>query len=314
MSELLQITFWATFLSAAIRTAIPVLCASLGEDLSEKAGIINVGLEAVMLTGAFFGFATAYLTHSLFWGFVVGMLAGMAASLFHAFLSVYLKQNQNVAGVALNLMATGIISFLFQLMVTRYGIPRIDTLQNIPIPLLSKIPLIGDALFNKDIVVYLAYLLVIGMVIFYKKTVWGMSLCAVGENPRAADTVGISVYRNQYLAAAVNGLLGGLGGAYLLLGQLGIFFENITAGRGYIALAVVVFGRRNPIGIFLAALFFGAAEAFQFRLQILGISLPVQLFTGLPYVLTVFSLLLVARNKKNNTPSALGTAYDRMSR
>ena len=141
-----------------------------------------------------------------------------------------------------------------------------------------------------------------------------MALCAVGENPKAADTVGISVYKNQYMAAAVNGILGGLGGAYLLLGQLGIFFENITAGRGYIALAVVVFGRRNPIGILLAALFFGAAEAFQFRLQILGISLPVQLFTGLPYLLTALSLLVVARTKNNDTPSALGIPYDRMSR
>jgi len=170
-------------------------------------------------------------------------------------------------------------------------------------------------LFNKDIVVYFSYLLVVFLVSYYKKTIWGMSLCAVGENPRAADAVGISVYKNQYMAAAVNGLLGGLGGAYLLLGQLGIFFENITAGRGYIALAVVVFGRRNPIGILLAALFFGAAEAFQFRLQILGISLPIQVFTGLPYVLTALSLLLVARSKRDRyalLPWEL--SYERMSR
>lgn len=242
------------------------------------------------------------------------MLAGMLLSLLHAFLSVYLKQDQNVAGVALTLLATGLTSYIFQLMVNRYGIPQIETLKSVPIPLLSKIPLIGDALFNKDIVVYFSYLLVVFLVFYYKKTIWGMSLCAVGENPRAADAVGISVYKNQYMAAAVNGLLGGLGGAYLLLGQLGIFFENITAGRGYIALAVVVFGRRNPIGILLAALFFGAAEAFQFRLQILGISLPIQVFTGLPYVLTALSLLLVARSKRDGTPAALGVAYDRMSR
>lgn len=185
-----------------------------------------------------------------------------ALSLLHAFLSVYLKQDQNVAGVALNLLATGLTSYIFQLMVNRYGIPQIETLKSVPIPLLSKIPLIGDALFNKDIVVYFSYLLVVFLVFYYKKTIWGMSLCAVGENPRAADAVGISVYKNQYMAAAVNGLLGGLGGAYLLLGQLGIFFENITAGRGYIALAVVVFGRRNPIGILLAALFLAQRRLF----------------------------------------------------
>ena len=127
MSELQQLTFWAPFLSAAVRTAIPILSASIGEALSEKAGIINVGLEAVMLVGAFFGFAAAYLTHSLFWGFVVGMLAGMLLSLLHAFLSVNLKQDQNVAGVALNLLATGLTSYIFQLMVNRYGIPQIET-------------------------------------------------------------------------------------------------------------------------------------------------------------------------------------------
>lgn len=280
MSELLQLTFWATFLSAAVRTAIPILCASIGEDISEKAGIINVGLEAVMLVGAFFGFAAAYLTRSLFWGFVVGMLAGMLLSLLHAFLSVYLKQDQNVAGVALNLLATGLTSYIFQLMVNRYGIPQIETLKSVPIPLLSKIPLIGDALFNKDIVVYFSYLLVVFLVFYYKKTIWGMSLCAVGENPRAADAVGISVYKNQYMAAAVNGLLGGLGGAYLLLGQLGIFFENITAGRGYIALAVVVFGRRNPIGILLAALFLAQRKLFSSDCRFWGYRSPFRSLQG----------------------------------
>ena len=280
MSELLQLTFWATFLSAAVRTAIPILCASIGEDISEKAGIINVGLEAVMLVGAFFGFAAAYLTRSLFWGFVVGMLAGMLLSLLHAFLSVYLKQDQNVAGVALNLLATGLTSYIFQLMVNRYGIPQIETLKSVPIPLLSKIPLIGDALFNKDIVVYFSYLLVVFLVFYYKKTIWGMSLCAVGENPRAADAVGISVYKNQYMAAAVNGLLGGLGGAYLLLGQLGIFFENITAGRGYIALAVVIFGRRNPIGILLDALFLAQRKLFSSDCRFWGYRSPFRSLQG----------------------------------
>ncbi|QNL43502.1 ABC transporter permease [Oscillibacter hominis] len=312
MSEFLTIGFLTTFLSAAVRTAMPLMCAAIGEDVSEKAGLINVGIEAVMIGGAFFGFAGAYLTDSLLIGFLCGMLGGLVFSMLHAFLSIYMRQDQNVAGVALNLLATGITSYLFMLLVNAYGIPQIHTLSSIPIPGLCKIPLIGEALFNKDIVTYIVFLLIIAMIVFFRRTVWGMSLCSIGENPRAADTVGLPVYRIQYAAAAFNGIMGGLGGAYLLLGQLGVFYENITAGRGYIALAVVVFGKRNPLGIFLASLFFGAADALQFRMQALGITLPTQLFTGLPYLLTALSLLLVA--KRNSDPAALGKPYIRTSR
>ena len=312
LQEFLTIGFLTTFLAAAVRTAMPLVCAAIGEDTSEKAGIINVGIEAVMIAGAFTGFVSAYLTHSLLLGFLLGMVGGMACSLLHAFLSVFLRQDQNVTGVALNLLVTGITSYLYLLLVNRYGMPQVDTLTTLPIPGLCRIPVLGEALFNRDIVTYLIYLLIALMVFFYRKTAWGMSLCAVGENPRAADTVGLPVYRIQYLAAAFNGLLGGLGGAYLILGQLGVFYENITAGRGYIALAVVVFGRRKPIGILLASLFFGAADALQFRLQALGIALPTQLFTSLPYVLTVLSLLLVA--KKNTDPAWLGKPYVRSNR
>ena len=312
MQDILTIGFLTAFLSAAIRTAMPLICGAVGEDISEKAGIINVGIEAVMIAGAFCGFVGAFLTQSLALGFVFGMLGGTLVSLLHAFISVYLRQDQNVAGVAINLLVTGVTSYLYLLLVNRYGMPQIDTLPSVPIPLLSSIPLLGDAFFHQDLVTYLIYVLVLFMVFFYRRTAWGMELCAVGENPQAADTVGLPVYRIQYLAATANGLLGGLGGAYLILGQLGVFYENITAGRGYIALAIVVFGRRNPIGIFLASLFFGAADAFQFRLQTLGIVLPTQFFTGLPYLLTVLSLLLVA--KKNTDPSWLGKPYIRTVR
>ncbi len=313
MSEFLNIGFMTTFLSAAIRMAVPLTFTAIGEDVSEKAGIINVGLEAVMIVGAFSGFAGMFYTGNLVLGFLCGMLGGMFASMLHAFLSVYLRQDQNVAGVALNLFAAGITSYLFMLMVNANGsLPNIVTLRPIPIPLLSGIPFLGEVFFNKDIVTYLAYLTVAVASVFMWRTIWGLSLSSVGENPRAADTVGLPVYKIQYAAAAFNGIMGGIGGAYLILGQVGVFYENITAGRGYIALAIVVFGKRNPIGIFLAALFFGAADAFQFRLQTLGITLPTQLFTGLPYLLTVGALLLVA--KKNTNPAALGTPYIRTSR
>ena len=218
-----------------------------------------------------------------------------------------------MAGVAINLFATGITSYLFMLLITANGsLPQISTLNAAAIPLLSRIPVIGEVFFNQDVVAYLAYVIVIIAAVFLYRTNWGLSLCSVGENPSAADTVGLSVYKIRYCAAAFNGLMIGLGGSYLILGQLGVFYENITAGRGFIALAVVVFGRRNPFGIILASLFFGAADAFQFRLQTLGITLPTQLFTGLPYILTVLALILVS--KKNTNPAALGKPYIRASR
>lgn len=183
-----------------------------------------------------------------------------------------------------------------------------------PIPILHKVPLIGEAFFQKDIVTYLLYVLMVILLWFFSKTAWGLSLIAVGENPQAADTVGLPVFRIKYLAALFNGAMGGLGGAYLILGQLGMFSENVTSGRGYIALSLVVFGRRNPLGICLATLFMGAANALQFKMQALGVEMPVQFFTGLPYLLTVIVLIFSAVKKNDSDPASLGKPYIRSMR
>jgi simple sugar transport system permease protein len=243
------------------------------------------------------------------------MLGGLLFSMIHAFISIYLRQNQSVTGTALNLFSVGLTSYLFSVMVnnTSGTYPQIDTLQSLPIPLLCKIPIIGEAFFNKDIITYISYIMVILISLFLTRTMWGMSLVSVGENPQAADTVGINVFKTKYLAAIFNGLMGGMGGAYLILGQLGMFSENVTSGRGYIALSLVVFGKRNPYGVFFASLFMGAANAMQFKLQALGINLPVQLFTGLPYIFTILVLLLSA-SKKNSDPASLSKPYIRSLR
>ena len=314
--EILNMTFLASFLSAAVRMGVPLAYAALGETVSQKAGTLNIGLEANMPAGAFFGFAAAYKSDSLFLGFICGMLAGVCFSLLHAFFSIYLRQNQNVTGTALNLFALGLTSYLFQVIVNQTSgtYPQISTLPVLTIPVLSKVPLIGDAFFNKDIITYLLYLFAIGILLFLKKTVWGLSLTSVGENPQAADTVGLPVFRIKYLAAAFNGIMSGLGGAYLVLGQLGMFSENVTSGRGYIALSLVVFGRRHPVGVCLAALFMGAANALQFKMQTLGVDLPIQFFTGLPYMLTVAVLVIGANKKTDSDPAALGKPYIRTMR
>ncbi len=313
MSEIITVGFIASFLAAAVRTSLPITLGALGETVSEKAGIINVGIEAIMLCGAFFSFAGLYFTGSMILGFLCGILAGALLSMLHAFLAIYLRQDHTVAGVALNFLALGITSFLFGIMVKRLGaLPQTETLPTLAIPLLSRIPILGEAFFQQNIVAYLVYVLVFAIWFFLKKTTWGLALTSVGENPKAADTVGIHVDRSKYLAALFNGIMGGLGGAYLVIGQLGVFSENVTSGRGYIALAVVVFGKRNPIFVFFAALFFGAAQALQFRLQALGINLPSQFFNGLPYLLTVFALLV--STKKSSEPAALGESYVRSMR
>ena len=314
--KILTLAFMGSFLSAAVRMAIPLAYAALGEMISQKSGTINIGLEANMLGGAFLGFAVTYWTGSLPLGFLAGMIAGACFSLLHAFFSIYLRQKQNVIGTALNLFALGLTSYMFQVIVNRTAgnYPQISTLPTLPIPLLCKIPLIGDAFFNKDIIAYLLYALIIVLVWFLNQTAWGLSLVSVGENPKAADTVGLPVFRIKYLAAAFNGLMSGLGGAYLVLGQLGMFSENVTSGRGYIALSLVVFGRRNPVGVCLAALFMGAANALQFKMQALGVDMPIQVFTGLPYVLTVLVLAISAVKKTDADPAALGKPYIRTMR
>ena len=314
--KILTLAFMGSFLSAAVRMAIPLAYAALGEMISQKSGTINIGLEANMLGGAFLGFAVTYWTGSLPLGFLAGMIAGVCFSLLHAFFSIYLRQNQNVIGTALNLFALGLTSYMFQVIVNRTAgnYPQISTLPTLPIPLLCKIPLIGAAFFNKDIIAYLLYALIIVLVWFLNQTAWGLSLVSVGENPKAADTVGLPVFRIKYLAAAFNGLMSGLGGAYLVLGQLGMFSENVTSGRGYIALSLVVFGRRNPVSVCLAALFMGAANALQFKMQALGVDMPIQVFTGLPYVLTVLVLAISAVKKTDADPAALGKPYIRTMR
>jgi len=308
LEQILTVTFLTTFLTASVRMAIPLVFAGLGENLSEKAGILNIGVEGIMLSGAFTSFAVTYLTGSLWLGLFGGMVGGMMVSLVHALFSIHLRKDQTVTGIALNMLMLGITSFMFKILVSsNSGFPQIKTFTQLKIPVLSNIPIIGASFFNQDIVVYIAYMLVILSTIFLYKTSWGLSFTAVGEHPRAADTVGIKIYFTRYMAAAANGILGGLGGAYLTLVQLGVFMENITAGRGYIALAVVIFGRRNPIGIFIAALIFGAADAFQFRLQAIGIQLPSQYLTMLPYVVTICALLFSSKNSKD--PQSLGKSY-----
>jgi simple sugar transport system permease protein len=302
-----------TFGAAAIRMAIPLALAGLGESISEKSGLLNIGVEAIMLCGAFFSFITLFFTGSFFLGILAGILGGVSMSMIHALLSIRYKANQTIVGLALNFFALGLTSFLFLM---GFGqtttLPSTPVMPNLPIPLLSKLPLLGGILFSQNLFVYLLLIFMVLTHIWFYKTDFGISLHAVGEHPIAADTAGIRVHSVRYFAALCNGALGGLGGAYLTIVKLGFFQENLTEGKGYIALVTVILGKRRPFGVLGAALIIGGAEALQIRLQTMGTGIPSQLFSMFPYLMTIMALLLTIGSA--DAPSALGIPYDRDER
>ena len=312
LEQIFTVTFFTAFLSAMVRMAVPLIYAGLGETISEKSGILNIGMEGVMLSGAFFTFLGAYYSGSALVGIFSGMLGGVLVSTIHAFLSIKLAQNQSVSGIALNLFVLGVTSFLYKIMSSGQSYQQVETLATIEIPFLSKIPVIGNAFFNQDILTYMVYGLVVCATIFYKRTSLGLAFESIGEYPRVADSAGIPVHKYQFISTLANGVFGGIGGAYLVIVQLGAFTENMVSGRGYIALAAVILGRYTPFGMFGAALLFGGATALQIRLQALGVSLPTQALAMLPYIITLIAL--VGSVGKNNEPASLAKPYIRGTR
>lgn len=312
LEQIFTLSFLTAFLTAAVRMAVPLAYAGLGETIAEKAGIINIGMEGVMLSGAFFSFVGAFYSGNMGIGLLCGILGGMLISTIHSVLCIYLAQNQSVSGIAINIFVLGVTSFLYKLLSSGKSYQQIEPLSRIKIPVLGDIPLIGNAFFNQDILTYLIYILIIGVTLFYSKTALGLAFSAIGENQRAADAAGIPVHFYQYIAMGFNGLLGGLGGACLVLVQVGNFSENMTSGRGYIALAAVILGRYTPVGMLGAALIFGGANALQIRLQALGVPLPSQALSMLPYIITLVALM--GSVGRSNAPEALGKPYVRGAR
>lgn len=312
MTQILTVSVITAFISAAVRLAMPMLYAGLGETIAERTGIVNIGMEGVMLSGAFFSFVGAWYTKSLLVGLLFGAAGGLAISLIHAFLCVSLGQDQSVSGLALNMLALGLSSFLFKLISRDSQYQQIETFKTLPIPALSKIPVIGDGFFNRDVLSYVLYILLIVGWVFFRKTNLGLSFSAIGENPKSAESAGIPVHRYQWISMMLNGILGGIGGAFLVLVELGVFTEDMISGRGYISLAAVILGRYSPIGMFGAALLFGLANAFQIRLQAMGVAVSPYLLAILPYAITLLAMLGSAG--RNTAPEALGKPYIKGSR
>jgi simple sugar transport system permease protein len=308
-----MIAIITSILAASIRMAVPLTFAGIGEAINEKSGVINIGLDSILLSGAFASFYVCNKTGNILLGVLAGIIVGTLISLIHGFLSIKGKANQTIIGLALNFFALGLTSFLFLVgFGTSTELPTCKIVSNISIPLLNRIPILGKILFTQNIFVYLLFVVLILSYVLLYKTSWGLSLVAVGEHPKAADTAGIDVNRTRYIACIINGILGGIAGSYLTLAQLGFFMENLTGGKGYMALVAVILGKRNPFGIFLAALVIGFADAIQIRFQTMGIPLPSEMFTMLPYIVAMLVLLFSIKN--NGDPSALGTPYERNSR
>lgn len=313
MMEFLTSAIFVGFLAATIRLAVPLLLTSLGGLVSQRSGVLNLALDGTMAVGAFAGFVGANLSGSLLVGLVVAVLAGMAVSLLVGVFAITLGADQAIVGVMIVIAAQGLVTFLNNIVFGgSYIPPKVEGLPNIAIPLLADLPIIGEPLFNQNILVYGSFLLVPLLHFFLTKTTWGLQLRGVGEDPLAAESMGANVFRVRYLATLFDGMMSGLGGAFLTLGYLGTFSDNITAGRGWIAIALIYFGQWIPSRIFLGALLFGAVNALQLRLQAQGANLPFQFMLMLPYLLTLIVLVLISREGKG--PSSIAVPYQREKR
>jgi simple sugar transport system permease protein len=299
-------------LSAAIRSGTPLLFATLGEIITERSGVLNLGLEGLMLIGAIFGFMAAYIFQNIYLAFILAIIAGAVFSLIHAFMTITLKANQTVSGLALTMFGTGLSGMLGRNYIGKVA-PRF---QPIEIPFLSKIPLVGKVFFSHDILVYISYILVLGVAYLLFKTKMGMNLRAVGEEPSAADSAGINVFLTRYLATITGGALTAAGGAYLSLAYTSMWIENMSAGRGWIAIALVIFSMWNPYRALIGSYLFGGIIAMQLRLQAEGkINISPNLLMMLPYLTTLIIMIIFSFNenfrKRMGAPSALGVPYSR---
>ena len=310
MAIVLDAASISDLISAIIALSVPMAFAALGEVISERAGVINLGTEGVMLVGAISAFSVSFFQHSNLLGILFGALFGASLGLLMGFISISLKQDQILSGLGIYFLGLGLSGFLYEALFSEIGSTiRIAGLPKLPIPVISQIPILGDSLFSQDIVEYLAFITLILVIFVVGRTTFGLNLRAVGENPSAADTLGVSVVKTRYIAVVIGATLAGIGGAYLALSSHAFQAENITAGRGFIAVAMVYFGKWRPARAFFGTFLFGAAYLLGAFFQVVGSIIPYYFLLMVPYVLTLVMLVLIARGARQ--PSALGVPYVR---
>ncbi len=295
-------------LQSTLLRSVPITFGALSGVLCERSGVVNIGIEGMMLSAAFTGSLVGSATGSLWLGLLGGGLVGGILGWVLAVLAIRYRVDQIIAGTFINIFALGITSYLSAQVLEPYqNLNNPGRFQTIAIPVLSKIPVIGPILFTNNVFIYLMFTLIIAIHLGLFYTRWGLRVRAVGEHPRAADTVGIRVLFTRYRNVIMGGIVAGIGGAYFTLGSVGRFDQNMTAGRGFIGLAAMIFGRWNPIGAFLAALVFGFADSLQIKLSILEVPIPSQFLLMAPYLVTILVVSGVVR--KARMPAADGQPY-----
>ncbi len=304
----LETTFYIALLAAGVRIAAPLIFAAVGEIFAERAGVLNVGLEGTMLIGTWAAFMGMYYSGYGLVGVLAGIAGGVLLTAILGYVCINQGANQIIAGIVINILAVGFTSLTYRHMF-RSEIPTVESFASIPIPLLSELPIIGRVLFHHTILVYLAFVLVpVASYIIYR-TQLGLCLRAAGELPAAVDTAGVNVLGVRYAGILLCGAFAGLGGAALSIGQLDQFNDNLTAGRGFIALAIVLLGRWDPYKVAFGSILFGVADALQLRLQVLDFAIPKEVLAIIPYVLAIAAMAVFV--KKLRLPAALGRPYGR---
>ncbi|MCJ7535889.1 MAG: ABC transporter permease [Anaerolineales bacterium] len=307
IAELFTTTVLVGILTQGIRLATPYLFASLGETFGQKSGVLNLGVEGIMLLGAFAAFYTTFITENLWYGLLAAIIVGGIMGLIVAVINVTLKAEQGISGIGVYLFGLGMSELLFQKILG--SVETVSGFSSLHIPFLSDIPIIGEILFQQNLLVYIAYLMVPISWFVLGKTTLGLKIRAVGENPEAADTLGVSVSGVRYFTQIFGGVMSGIAGASLSIALLNVFQQNLTSGIGFIAVALVYFGGWRPVGVLVGALIFSMVNALQLWVQVLNIPIPSDFAVMMPYVLTILALVIAVQRVR--PPSALTKPYER---
>lgn len=307
ISELFTLSVLIGIAHSGIRLATPYLYAAIGETFAQRSGVLNLGVDGMMLMGAFSAFYIVFALGNLWLAVLIALLVGALMGALMAVVSVTMQAEQGISGIGLYLFGLGLSSLLFKMLIgTAAGVSGFRALA---IPVLSNIPILGEIFFNHNILIYLAYLLVPVAWFVINKTTFGLKVRAVGHNPEAADSLGVSVKRVRYAAVIIGGALAGIAGASLSIGLTNVFQENMTNGLGFIAVALVYFGGWRPVGVLLGALLFSTVNALQLWVQVLGIPIPSDLAVMMPYLLTIVALAFAVRQIQQ--PAALTRPFER---
>jgi simple sugar transport system permease protein len=307
MEYILRASFFIGILASGVRLATPYLYAALGETLSQRSGVLNLGVEGQMLMGAFAAFYVTFQTGNVWLGVLAAVIVGVVMGLAMAFVSVNLQAEQGISGIGFYLFGLGMSTLLFQMLLGT--VETVSGFSPIHIPVLSDIPVIGEIFFRQNVLVYIAFALVPIVHLVLQNTTLGLKMRAVGENPEAADSLGVSVAEVRYITVTLGGLLSGVAGASMSIALLNVFQQNMTSGLGFIAVALVYFGGWRPMGVMLGALLFSMVNALQLRLQVEGVPVPSDLMVMMPYVLTIIALVLTVQRVRS--PSALTKPFKR---